>query len=278
MAYNTGANTKNDLIIERVQRELLASATMTSRITDFSALAMKGIKSLAVPKLSSFTAVNRTFGNAGTVQELTDSFDSILLDQNSYISWGLDRASEYQSQIQYELMTVERAAAAHGRFVNNHIIAGLIAGAGYDQGAATVITKDIILDMFDYLLGNEARVEDMFLEINAAQHIEMLKIADFVDADKYGSNGNIQSGLIGRVYGVSVIINNLVPATQAIAYSRDGYGYALQQGPQIGEQPDVAYGSQGVRKAMDLVFGSGILQENVNGAGVGKSPLIAKMN
>jgi hypothetical protein len=174
-------------------------------------------------------------------------------------------------------MTVERAAAAHGRYVNNHIIAGLIAGAGYDQGAAVVITKDIILDMFDYLLGNEARVEDMFLEINAAQHIEMLKIADFVDADKYGSS-NIPNGMIGKVYGVAVIINNLVPATQAIAYSREGYGYALQQAPQIGEQPDVSYGSQGVRKAMDLVFGSAILQENVNGAGVGKSPLIAKMN
>jgi len=276
MAYNTGVNTKNDLIIESVQRELEAKATITTRVTDLSRLAGPGVKEIQIPKLDSFTAVDRAFGVAGSVSELTDSVDSIALDQNVYVSWGMDRSSQFQSSINYEIELAKRAASAHSRFVNNLIVTRMIAAAGYVEGVAVVVTKSIMLNMYKTVLGFEGQVENMNWECHIDQYTALLAISDFVDADKIG-RGVLPSGAIGMLMGIPVIINNFVPNDQFLLHDKDGFGYALQQAPNLGEQPDIAFGSKGVKKALDQVMGCGHLQDNVKAVGAGNSPLIAVM-
>ena len=47
--------TKNDLIVSLVQRELISKAVVMPSIRDASAFAVKGAKSVAIPRAGSFT-------------------------------------------------------------------------------------------------------------------------------------------------------------------------------------------------------------------------------
>lgn len=54
MAANVLTNTKQDLIAAEVLRELKENATLLPMVKDYSHLAIKGAKSISLPKLSSF--------------------------------------------------------------------------------------------------------------------------------------------------------------------------------------------------------------------------------
>jgi hypothetical protein len=104
----------------------------------------------------------------------------------------------------------------------------------------------------------------------------MLKIADFVRADYYGSS-NIPSGEIGRVWGMPVMVHQGVATGKAYFYSKDAVGIAFQKAPSMAEQPEIAYGTNAKRVAIDQLFGVKALQTGELGAASGKSPLIVKL-
>ena len=100
---NPANATKNDLIVALVQKELKFSALLSSLITDVSAYATKGNKSIEFPKLTSFTATNRAFGVAGVDSVIVDTTDSLALSNNLFISYIIDTSSAIQSSINWIL-------------------------------------------------------------------------------------------------------------------------------------------------------------------------------
>ena len=56
-------NTKNDIIISNVQKNLIEAAVMAPTVRDLSGFAVKGTKSINVPKLTNFSVTNRAFGS-----------------------------------------------------------------------------------------------------------------------------------------------------------------------------------------------------------------------
>ena len=86
-AIQTLPNTKNDLIVSAVQKNLIEKAVLAPTVRDVSAFAVKGAESFRVPKLTNFTPVNRAFGMPADATTLTDSWDRISLDNNAYIAW-----------------------------------------------------------------------------------------------------------------------------------------------------------------------------------------------
>lgn len=272
-AIQTLPNTKNDLIISLVQKELIEKAMLAPFCRDLSGFAVKGAKSIAVPKLSSFAVTNRGFGAAGDATALTDSKDVINLDFNAYLAWIEDHADIYQSSIEYRMEASKRAATAHAKYVDTQIVTGLIAVAGLSLGSVIDITKTDILDMREQIVSSNGDLTQAVLVMAPDQEKAMLQIADFMEADKYGSS-NIPNGMIGRVYGVPVVISNLVPAGQAIMFEKDGFGVAFQQGVNMSEQDDNAYGAEGKRVAVDQVFGVGGLELGEQGVAGTLSPLV----
>ena len=271
MASQTLPNSKNDLIIALVQKELIEKAMLAPFCRDLSGYASKGTKSIAVPKLSSFTVANRTFGAAGSESILSDSVDTILIDQNAYLAWSEDHADFYQSTINFRMEAASRAAKAHAKYVDEKIIAGLIAAAGLNVGATADIAQADILDMREFILANNGDLSQAVLVMGPDQEKAMLQIADFMRQDAYGVS-NIPNGQIGKVYSIPVIISNLVGAGQAIMFEKDGYGVAFQQGVNMSEESNNQFGSLGKRVCVDQVFGTGGLE--LSG---GVSPLIAKL-
>lgn len=271
--------TKMEIIAEMVQRELAFNAKLFPFITDFSFLAGKGAKSVSFPKLTSFTVTNRASGAAGDASALTSSVDTMLLDKNAYVAWLVDSSDEVQSRIDVQAEFAKRAAAAHGRYVDSQIITelDLVAGLNINAGVPADITRDNILDMREFIAKNDGKLESTVLVIPPEQEKAMLKISEFSNADVYGQ-AVIPSGMIGRVYGIPVIIHNgLGDAQQAYMFEKEGMSIAFQKAPNMSAQMANEYGSNAVRYAMDQLFGVKGLQLGEKGLGATVSPLVAKL-
>lgn len=280
-------NTKQALITDFVQRELKAAVNLLGAVTDVSRFAVKGAKSIAFPKLTSFSITDRSFGSAGDATALTDSVDTLSLDVNAYVASLIDASDEIQSSVEYKMEAMARMASAHGRYVDEKIIAVLSGGyADYINAAASAadITKNNVVDLRAALVRNNARLDDLYLAVSPDQEAALLKIDDFVRADAYG-NSNIPAGVIGRVFGFNVILNNQIPAQTVYAFASEGLAIGFQKAPSMSEQAANEYGADSVRIAMDQLFGvkalqtaQGVKLDGSTSVAAGKSGLIFSLN
>lgn len=270
------APTKADLITALVQKELQFKTMLAPTVLDVSNFAVKGAKSIAFPKYSSFTVVNRASAAAGDASQLTALTDVLSLNFNAYVAYIIDSFDEVQSSVENQLLFAQRAIAAQARYVDTQIMTALLAAAGLDVGAAP-ITRDFILAMMDYIEGNDGNLAQTTLVIPPAQRSEMLKIADFSQAQVYGG-AVIPSGVIGQVYGIPVKVFNGMTSTSAVMYDKEGLAIGFQKAPAMSEQGANEYGTGAVRVAVDQLFGVRALQTGEKGTTVNvTSPLIAKM-
>lgn len=268
--------TKQDLIAALVQKELKASAMLAGLLTDVSQFAVKGMKSIAFPKLTSFTAVNRAFGAAADAVAVTATSDSLALDQNPYLAWIIDPKDAIQSTLNWELECAKRAASAHGRFVDAAIVAKLEAEAMVTTTAGS-ISRDIVLEMRELMRLNEGDLNQCTYVVSPDQETALLKIAEFTRADAYGSS-NIPGGVLGRLFGVPVLVKNDLGASTYYLIEKSGGVLGFQAGPAMSTEPNNAYGVGCMRTAMDQLFGVKLLQIAQATAPAGKSALVIKDN
>ena len=266
----TGA-TKQDLIAAAVQKELAFQAMLLSLVTDVSKFAVKGAKSISFPKLSNFTATNRSSGAAGDASVVVSSVDKLDLDQSPYLAWIVDSNDEIQSTLEWQLELAIKAANAQGRFVDTHIISKLEAH-GDAITATGDITRDIVLDMRGQLISQYADKNALALVVSVDQEKAMLKIDEFTRAEVYGS-AVIPSGMIGKVYGVPVYVHNGLAASTYYMFEKSGLAVGFQKAPSMSEQSANEYGTGAKRTAMDQLFGAKGMQLNA-----GVSALIVKDN
>lgn len=267
-------STKNEIIAALVQRELSANAKLVPTITDVSTYAVKGAKSISFPKLTPFTVINRTSGAAGDASQLTASTDKLDLDYNAYVAWIIDSFDEMQTSIEAQLEFAKRAASAHARYVDSAIIAELetVGVASHPAGA---ITRDGILQMREDLLVRNADPNAITLAISPYEDTSMLKISQFTEAQIYGTS-NVPAGIIGSVYGVPLLVSNLLSSGQFFMYGREGCAIGFQKAPSMSEQGANEYGTGAKRFAMDQLFGVKGMQLGVNGVLASESALVVK--
>lgn len=250
--------TKQDLIAALVQKELAAKANLLPTIMDVSSFAVKGAKSISFPKLGSFTPINRASGAAGDAAVLTATVDKLDLDFNAYIAWIVDSTDEVQSTVAWQAELAKRAASAHGRYVDAQIIAELEA-----EGAATTtagaISRNIILEMRETLLAAHAELDELTLVVGTDSESNLLKIDEFTRAEVYGS-AVIPVGVLGKVYGVPVRVNNQIAAASFYMYAKSGCAVGFQKAPQMSAQGANEYGTGAERHALDQLFGVKALQ------------------
>ena len=281
MAAQNLVNTKQDVISAMVQRELLNNASLLPFLRDLSAMAVKGAKSIAVPKLSSVTVGDRAFGAAGTESAaLTDSVDTLLLDKNKYVNFGFDSHDETQATISYLAELIKRSSAAHGRQINDDIITEweAVGGLNINAGVPADITIDDILDMREFLMSNFADMNTARLIIAADQEKAMLKLAEFSRFDiRGGGESATVTGQIGNVYGVPVIINQQVKPSQAFMVTPEGSAFAFQRSPAIAQDTNLLYGTGGQTVVVDCLYGVRGMNLGSGTAAAGKSPLVAQL-
>lgn len=264
--------TKQDRIASVAQKELKENASLLGYFMDVSAFAVKGAKSISFPKLTSFTVDAKASGTAATPKVITSSTDKLDLDISNIISWVVDPNDEIQSTLDWELATVSLASSAHGRAMNAELVAEL--KSVRTQVAATGdISKANILEMREYIRKNNGNLDQTTLFVAVDQMTSLLGIAEFSQAHIYGAAA-VQSGVIGKVYGIPVVETNHLADGEFLMAEKSGCAYGFQKGPQYGEQPANEYGVGAKLRVMDLLAGVKGLQIAVGTAAAGKSALV----
>lgn len=269
------AATKQDIITALVQKELAFQAKLLPTVTDVSSFAAKGQKSIAFPKFGSFTVENRASGVAASLQDLTATADKLDLNRRATVGWLIDSMDELQSSVEVQAEYVKRATSAHARDVDSQIITALIAGSGFSAGGGP-ITAAKILSMREQLVKSHANMAQLSMVIDPTNETALLQLAEFSRADYYGSS-NIPSGMIGRIYGMPVLVHAGMPPGEALVYDKEALAIGFQRGPQYDEVKDPRYGTGSVVAVVDQLYGVKVMQDGSLGEAAGTSPLIAKL-
>ena len=271
--------TKNALIAELVQRELVYNAKLTGIVTDVTEFAVEGMKSIAFPKLTSFTVTNRAEGTKGEATALTASNDVLLLNQNAYVSYVIDKMTAKQSNIKPQMNFAKRAASAQARYIDEKIISTIRSGCSLflNVGGDVDVTFANLLELSKTLEKNEGNLANAVWLCSVAQKYKVMALAEFKDAAAFGRETLI-SGAIGTILGMPVMVHNGLADKELFLVDKEAVAIGFQIGAEYGEQDEIAYGVGAKRAAIDQLFGTVVLQQEQKGAAAGKSPLIVGLN
>lgn len=272
-------STKETLIASIVQKELAFKAKLTPYFTDLSALAMPGYDRISVPKLSSFTVVDRAEGVYGDASALTASVDTMLLDQNLFVSWIIDSVTALQSNIPAQIEFAKRAAAAQARKVDELIIAEMrsVAHAFINVGADVNVSYSNLTTMVKELEENDAEMMDCVWLVSPAQKEAMFGLTEVKQAQNFGQ-AVLPGGVIGTFLGIPVVMHSGLASKELFLAEKSGLAYAFQKNATYGEQDELSYGVGAKKAAIDQVLGIKGMQLGQKGAAAGKSPLIIGLN
>ena len=266
--------TKNDLIVELVQRELISKAVLAPTTMDVSRFAKKGAQSIAFPKAGSFTVENRASGAAATTQSLTFAKDKLDLNFRATVSWLIDSMDEMESIVDVESEYAQRAARAHAVYLDQQIIAVLEA-AGKATTTAGAISKAIILEMRQILLSQKANPSALTLAVGPDSEALLLNITEFTSYQVYGQVV-IPNGALGKIYGIPVIMSTEIGAGHFYMYENEAVALGFQRGPMLDQRAAPEYGAGSTLKVLDQKFGLKALQIAQQGVGASESALIVK--
>lgn len=270
------AATKQVLIDSMVQKELKAAAVLANYFTDVSKFAVKGMKSVSFPKLTSFTVGERTSGATVDAQALTSSVDTLPLDIPAYLKFIIDGNDEIQSTLNWKLECLGRGASAHGRKFDTKLLAVVESEAAITTAKAA-ISKAQILEMRLYLKKNGADMSKVRLFVSPDDYSALLAIDEFVKNDINGVNTALESGVIGRVYGIPVVEVQSLASLDYFMAEEGAVVFAFQKGLQMAEQPDIDHGTAAVKCVMDALYGMKGVQIGMGDAvQATKSPLMIK--
>ena len=280
--------TEMALIAAIVQKELKAKAKLGGTVRDVSMFAKPGALSIAFPKASSFVAGNRAKSAVVDAQALTLANDVIALDQDPTVKYIIDSFSELQSMVDAELESAKRAASANARYVDSAIAAALEAAKGHVvNGVPADVTSADVLNMQEFLLQNNAELENMFTVASVDQRTILMGLPEFTEAQIYGQSPTpIVTGFIGFLYGVPLIIsNNLGGSQKMYTYEKDGIALGFQRGFRRDEEKAIDYGTGAKKVVWDAIFGVGGMElgqgtqiDNVTPLAGTESALIASLN
>jgi hypothetical protein len=271
--------TKATLIASMVQKELAFKAKLIPFITDVSAMAVPGAKTINFPKLSSFSVVNRAEGVAGAASALTGTVDSLNLNFNAYVAYIIDAYTLAQSNIQPQLEFAKFAAAAQARYVDTQIIAtlGSVASSFINVGADVDVTYANLVNMLKAIELADGDPSQCTWIISPTQKAALFNIAEIKNWNQFGQ-ATMPTGVIGNILGMPVVVHNGLATKQAFLVEKSGVAIGFQKNASYGEQSAIDYGVGSKKAAIDQLFGIAGMQLALKGAAAGKSPLVVGLN
>ena len=236
--------TSVQVVASIVQDVLKQEAKLLPTIMDYSAFAAKGASMVKVPRRTQFAAADKSENVALTAQELTFAVDSISLDKNKAIYAALERIAEVQATPNVEAEIIMEMAKELALQVDKDIYTELLlaSAAAPDHRIAFVgatLAQTDLLEARRLLNVQNVPMDNRFLAIAPDEEKALLSISDFVRADAYGSAGGLINGEIGRIYGMAVIMSNVVTAGLPIVYHKSCVGFAQQLTPEYDTYKDL---------------------------------------
>lgn len=264
----TVANARTE-ISNIAQMYLQKESTMIGKVLDFSNLVTKGSKAVNIPRSGGFTVGSKTEGTALSAQAITYSADSIALTYHRAVQFLNEDIAEMQSAVNVTNDMILKATKDLAYDLDVKIITDLLAGASstapdhqilFIDTATDVIAKGDILAGRKLLIDKNVNVKECYIGVGSEKEAEMLNLADFIQAERYGSAMPIQNGEFGKIYGMTVVVHPTFADKMGI-WHPSALGFALQQGITYDSQKDLA--NLGMRHSLSYLAGVKILDAGV---------------
>jgi N4-gp56 family major capsid protein len=253
MAFTTTqvGSTEDTVILSIVQEQLLSKAVVRPTVMDMSSQATKGVKSIEIPKFDTAFGAPSVQNPDGVTpvafKTLDIGVDALNLDQWKNLPYRIPDRISIQNRVSLEAELAASAGKEMAIDLDEYVIAQLrlasdanpdhdIALDGNpdaDQAGAapSAITLPGINEARKLLKKQNVTDLDggMVLLVSVEQEANMLNIDNFISAEKYGSREALLNGEIGRVYGMRVVVSNLLGDNEAFAYHRSCMAFAAQK-------------------------------------------------
>jgi hypothetical protein len=236
----------NDLIVSFVQQKLIEASVLAGALTNVSQYAVGGLKSLEFPIASQFVVKKKTTGVATDSQLLTYTTDALDLNQHYYVKWIIENKALLQSAVGLDADAMENAALSLAEKFDKDLYDALIAGAAVANnvaytGAGTTLAQADIVSARQKIKASKVRnfAGNLFLAVNSSDEASMLKLADFIDASKYGTNAPIMNGEIGQALGVKILCTESVAAGKPVMFHKEALYFGFQKNPTVMSQDDL---------------------------------------
>lgn len=268
-----------ELIDSLVQQELIQSMVLAPTLNDVSSRVMPGIDKIKLPRATSFTADAKVDGTNLTSQALTFSSDDLSLDQYYGVFSTLERLASLQANVDVLGEIAKRMASALAYEMDAKIYAQMLLTSAaapdhrllFDNDPTATLGKNDFVKAKKLLKIQNTPMNDgkLFLAISPERESDMLKLADFVDADKWaaGSDSAKLNGVIGRAYGFQIVVSNVVSDTGCVFYHSDHVAWARQQQPIMDTLQNIA--ALGFDVALSHVYGCKVTQSGKMGVKIG---------
>lgn len=226
--------TSIDLISDMFQTYLSEQAVLIPSIIDRSNEARNGVKSIDYNRRSGFTAEEKTESGDYTAQVLTYTADTLSLNKQRGVYIELTDQSKTQGAQRVEMDLMEGSFDALKDKLETEIFTALkdVSTSTPDHAisfqTAGVLSVSDVSTAKKLLTKQNVPLTDRFLAINPEQEEQLIRLDQFISAEKYGSNTVLMTGEVGRLLGFRVLVSNNVTEDEAVAYHRSHAVFARQ--------------------------------------------------
>lgn len=251
-------------ISSSMQLYLQQRSLMIPTVTDYSAFAVKGAKSVDLPKAGGTTVNDKSENTAVDAQTVSITADTITFDQHKVVQFLVEDIAEMQVKVNLRAEYLLRAAADIARVVDQAVIAELKKASAsapdhqivFIDTSTDVIAKGDILAARKLLQAQYIDPRECYIGIGPEKESELLAIASFIDASQYGSSEPIMNGEIGKIYGMKVLVHNDFADFMCV-WHPTAVGLAFQQGITVKTESDLANLAE--RWSMSTLYGVEVL-------------------
>lgn len=250
-------------VASMAQSFLIQKSVLLPTVTNYSSLAVKGASSIKLPRSGGFTVGTKAENTAVDAQVITYAADTISFSHRA-IQFLVEKLAEKQSVVDVVSDAVMKATAALALDLDAQILTelNLASSSGPDHQinfidtSGDVIAKGDILAARKLLIDQNVNPRECYIGVGSEKEAELLALADFVQAERYGSNTPIMNGEIGMIYGMKVIVHTSIP-DYMLVWHPSAVGYAFSQPIELDFQKDLA--NIGTRYGLDFIFGAEVL-------------------
>jgi hypothetical protein len=269
--------TRQDLVSAVVQQTLRAQSKYIGTVLDYSASVPAGSKSVYIPRRGLYTPETKVEDTDLTSQALTFTQDQLTLVHKAVLS-EVEMIAELQSAVAVEAEVIKEAAASLIKSMDDLILAQLKLASSsapdhildYVDTAGDVIAVADIANARKLLNAQFVPMEDRYMAVSAKKEYELLNIANFIQAERYGSNEPIANGEIGKIFGFKVILDPSLADAETLFWHKSAVAFAMQLNPELKAQDHLP----GIKKQylMHTIGGAKVLlagkaQVFLNGSG-----------
>lgn len=259
--------TSKAIIDSLAQKYLVQEAKLMPLFSNYSNLVVKGASSIKLPKSGGFSVSSKSENTSADASIITYAADTISLNRHRYVQFLLEDFANGQASVDVVSDALMKASKDLALDFDTYLISTLIAGASasapdhiiqYTDATNEDIELADVLNARKLLVDQNIDPRECFMVIGSGQERNMLKIADFIDASKYGSNQPIMNGEIGMVYGVKVILHTgMTSSNKTIVAHGSALGYAFSQAARVQNFYDLK--ELGQRWSLDTIYGASVL-------------------